>query len=796
MKYLWFFLCVFLLFGETSASENMMDMLIIPESLNSTVLECVHYCLANPKMSNRIYKCYKTCVSVTSSEINNTVVKRNQLISANKNSYDIGLICRDDKSMRVMANITENKFPEVILLELTVYDGDIESYFLTNSPFGFLNGLKQNTIYRIHGFGYRGYMNKLSEVLQLNPTTFSTRKSHAQVKEVSGINVTNFKTIPGCKSCLSADVIWIPSEDNICFYRIAWYDTYDGDLNEIPLMIEPKILPFYQTTIENLTFEKEYKVAVRSFMKDNDQPKNDFNWITFYTPQCREMLHHPQDIKWYCSPLQPAEVVTALSRVSETKFNITVNWKKSPEPIPQYYAITVLNLDNKMPLSTMMNLDGNKTEAFFPGVEFTGAMYEVIVEAYYPNGKRSSTTVVKNIAISIDKIDNHHIFVLIITTCSFITISIVILTIIYKVCKSKRENIPRTLFVLRNPRISSNEDPTMNANVSLSADLKAQSLINDEYEIISDKVKIFDTKIGEGQFGIVRKAILVINGEITTVAAKELKGNSWEQKEKFIEEIKIMKSVPEHNNILRFVGHITNPTQNFLLFTEYCDKGSLLNYLRSEWNTYHSNQNFRTSSNIVENPCYIEEHLTWKSLLANALQVAEGMNFLNMQNVVHRDLAARNVLLNKDNVAKIADFGLSRDVYGDGMYVIRSNRPVPFKWMAIEALKLQDYSTHSDVWSYGVLLYEIVTLGCVPYPGIGNDNLLAYLDNGSRMEKPQCCPRWLYDIMMSCWEEKREMRPTFADLTRILTEKQQTIPDDELLDMDQIKIDTRLVRPN
>lgn len=132
--------------------------------------------------------------------------------------------------------------------------------------------------------------------------------------------------------------------------------------------------------------------------------------------------------------------------------------------------------------------------------------------------------------------------------------------------------------------------------------------------------------------------------------------------------------------------------------------------------------------------------------------------------VLHRDLAARNVLICSDNTIKISDFGLSRDVYCNSVYCKTGTGKLPIRWMALESLTHQTYTTQSDVWSFGILLWEIVTLGATPYPGIQTRDLLALLKKGHRMDQPENCSEDLYAIMSSCWRPFPKERPNFTDL--------------------------------
>ncbi|KAM6921684.1 platelet-derived growth factor receptor alpha [Xenentodon cancila] len=162
----------------------------------------------------------------------------------------------------------------------------------------------------------------------------------------------------------------------------------------------------------------------------------------------------------------------------------------------------------------------------------------------------------------------------------------------------------------------------------------------------------------------------------------------------------------------------------------------------------------------------MNEGLTTTDLLSFTYQVAKGMDFLASKNCVHRDLAARNVLLSQGKIVKICDFGLARDIMHDSNYVSKGSTFLPVKWMAPESIFDNLYTTLSDVWSYGILLWEIFSLGGTPYPGMVVDSsFYNKIKSGYRMSKPEHAPHDVYEMMMKCWNSEPEKRPSFTGLS-------------------------------
>ncbi|XP_065058255.1 fibroblast growth factor receptor 3-like [Rhopilema esculentum] len=245
---------------------------------------------------------------------------------------------------------------------------------------------------------------------------------------------------------------------------------------------------------------------------------------------------------------------------------------------------------------------------------------------------------------------------------------------------------------------------------------------------------------------------------VTKVAVKKLKENaSSDEMRDLVSELKILIHIGEHSNIVNLLGACTKGVEkDLMVILEYAPHGNLLSFLKSRRPILKTTWKKETVG--------MENELTTCDLAVIAYQVGKGMEFLSSRRCVHRDLAARNVLVGEGYVMKIADFGLARDIYKDDRYVKLSAGLLPIKWMAIEAIRERIFTHQSDVWSYGILLWEIMTMGGSPYPGLPVRNLLDYLVTGYRMEQPIYCPDDIYGLMADCWIENQDDRPTFTEI--------------------------------
>nr|XP_053634808.1 tyrosine kinase receptor Cad96Ca-like [Cherax quadricarinatus] len=265
--------------------------------------------------------------------------------------------------------------------------------------------------------------------------------------------------------------------------------------------------------------------------------------------------------------------------------------------------------------------------------------------------------------------------------------------------------------------------------------------------------------LGEGCFGQVWRCEatgLKGNGSML-VAVKTLKESAGDrERQDLIQELKVLKNLGYHPNVVSLLGCCSEKDPIFVIL-EYMVGGKLQSYLRaSRADTAYNNLHGSSSS------------LTPRDLTLFTYQIARGMEFLARNGIIHRDLAARNVLVGEEKICKVADFGFARDVANNRVYERKSDGRLPIRWMAPESLFDNIFTTKSDVWSFGVLLWEIVTLGSTPYPGLGAVEVMRKVKEGYRLEKPDHCRREVYNIMYYCWDKDPKERPSFTELVHTL----------------------------
>ncbi|CAL1613296.1 unnamed protein product [Knipowitschia caucasica] len=348
---------------------------------------------------------------------------------------------------------------------------------------------------------------------------------------------------------------------------------------------------------------------------------------------------------------------------------------------------------------------------------------------------------------------------------------------------------------------------------------------NEKWEFPRDKLKLGKI-LGAGAFGKVVEATAYGLGKqdnVTRVAVKMLKASAHsDEREALMSELKILSHLGHHKNIVNLLGACTYGGPVFVI-TEYCSLGDLLNFLRHKAETFmnfvmnipeivendyknicnqkHFIRSFGIHAHIqgkesdsgissTSSGSYLEmrpallpnsttqaqdteSNVDWlfdiDDLLRFSLQVAQGLEFLASKNCIHRDVAARNVLLTGRKEAKICDFGLARDIMNDSNYVVKGNARLPVKWMAPESIFECVYTVQSDVWSYGILLWEIFSLGKSPYPNIAVDSrFYKMVKRGYQMSQPDFAPPEMYMIMKMCWNLEPTQRPTFTKISSMI----------------------------
>ncbi|XP_053163786.1 ephrin type-B receptor 1 isoform X3 [Hemicordylus capensis] len=264
--------------------------------------------------------------------------------------------------------------------------------------------------------------------------------------------------------------------------------------------------------------------------------------------------------------------------------------------------------------------------------------------------------------------------------------------------------------------------------------------------VYSDKLQHYST--GRGEFGEVYKGRLKLPGKREIyVAIKTLKaGYSEKQRRDFLSEASIMGQF-DHPNIIRLEGVVTK-SRPVMIITEFMENGALDSFLRQN-----------------------DGQFTVIQLVGMLRGIAAGMKYLAEMNYVHRDLAARNILVNSNLVCKVSDFGLSRylqDDTSDPTYTSSLGGKIPVRWTAPEAIAYRKFTSASDVWSYGIVMWEVMSFGERPYWDMSNQDVINAIEQDYRLPPPMDCPAALHQLMLDCWQKDRNTRPRFAEIVNTL----------------------------
>lgn len=282
----------------------------------------------------------------------------------------------------------------------------------------------------------------------------------------------------------------------------------------------------------------------------------------------------------------------------------------------------------------------------------------------------------------------------------------------------------------------------------------------DEWEVPRESINLVKA-LGQGSFGMVYEGLiynLKPDKPETKCAVKTVNESaSMRERIEFLQEAAVMKAF-SCQHVVKLLG-VVSKDQPVYVIMELMSNGDLKSYLRSHRPPTEGEED--DSKPRGQPP-------SLKQILQMAAEIADGMAYLTASKFVHRDLAARNCMVAEDLTVKIGDFGMTRDIYETDYYRKGGKGLLPVRWMAPESLKDGIFTSHSDVWSYGVVLWEMATLASQPYQGLSNEQVLKYVISGGIMEKPENCPEKLYQIMTLCWERNPRLRPNFVQVIEML----------------------------
>ncbi|GFY53851.1 tyrosine-protein kinase transmembrane receptor Ror2 [Trichonephila inaurata madagascariensis] len=349
-------------------------------------------------------------------------------------------------------------------------------------------------------------------------------------------------------------------------------------------------------------------------------------------------------------------------------------------------------------------------------------------------------------------------FILITSALSLVVVAIIILIVLG--CRR-----------LQKYRRGYNATPTTDVEIDLEklpsnmAYHRTSAQLNPRLEVLeyprNDIIYIRD--IGQGAFGRVfqAKAPGLLKGEeFTMVAVKMLKEEASEDLQTDFEREACLMSEFDHPNIVKLLGVCAVGKPMCLLF-EYMGKGDLNEFLR---NCSPTNYIVRTANGDI----YNDVRLTHMDLLNVSRQIAAGMTYLSERKFVHRDLATRNCLVSEDMVVKISDFGLSQKIYTANYYKGNDHDAIPIRWMPLESILYNKFTVESDVWAYGVVLWEIFSFALQPYYGLTHEEVVKYIKEGNVLQCPENTPIPIYQLMKACWNRKHSNRPSFKTIYKTL----------------------------
>ncbi|KAG7520841.1 ephrin type-A receptor 2-like isoform X2 [Solea senegalensis] len=472
--------------------------------------------------------------------------------------------------------------------------------------------------------------------------------------------------------------------------------------------------------------------------------------VSVFASQATPRAHKPPStsaLTTYLHYTDPPKI-TSIRLVERTSTSLSLSWDISPQPRAQHrairYEITYRKKDDNLDGTTYVVHRFEKNSVQINDLT-SGTAYLFRVQALGSDGSPGGSSMEEQFETSseghLTQNNTAIIFIAAVGAAAMLFIVFVVLFLRRRKRNSHARQGPEDTYFSSSDQLKPLKtyvDPHTYEDPNIAV-LKFASEIHPSH-ITKQKV------IGVGEFGEVYRGNLKVPGrKEVTVAIKTLKpGYTEKQRQDFLSEASIMGQF-SHQNIIHLEGVVTK-FKHAMIVTEYMENGALDRYLRDHDGEFSSFQ-----------------------LVGMMRGIAAGMKYLSDMNYVHRDLAARNVLVNNTLECKVSDFGLSRVLEDDpeGTYTTSGGK-IPIRWTAPEAIAYRKFTSASDVWSFGIVMWEVMAFGERPYWDMSNHEVMKAINEAFRLPAPMDCPSAVYQLMLQCWLQDRSKRPRFGDIVSLL----------------------------